>query len=65
MRSTYTFTVPPTKNVGSYKSTCRASLLETRAGSALWDYNRARAYDGFPPLTRMPKGTEYRRNPGT
>ena len=61
MKTSITFTVPPTKEVGSYKGTCSASYGETLAASALWDYNSARAHDGLPPLSRMPAGTVYHR----
>lgn len=57
---TYKFTVPPTHDVGSYSSTCKAGYLETYRQDALRDYNHARAHDGLPPLSRMPRGTEYR-----
>lgn len=60
MKNTYKFTVPPTHDVGSYSGTCSTSYGETRAQSALWDYNSARAHDGLPPLSRMPAGTVYR-----
>lgn len=56
---TYTFTVPPTWGMGSYKSACTGYPSETYQENALWDYNRARAHDGLPPLTDMPSGTVY------
>lgn len=56
-----TFTVPPTREVGSYTGHCSASYGETLAQSALWAYNSARAHDGFPPLSRMPAGTVYHK----
>lgn len=56
---TYKVTVPPTSEVGSYSRTCKASAMETYRQNALWDYNHARAHDGLPPLSRMPRGTEY------
>lgn len=59
MKKSIRFTVPPTAEVGSYSGTCSASHGETRAASALWDYNSARAHDGLAPLRRMPAGTVY------
>lgn len=56
---TYTFTVPPTNEVGSYKGTARACYGETLAQNALSDYNSCRAHDGLEPLRRMPNGTRY------
>lgn len=58
----YTVTVPPTMQVGSYKTTVSSSGkwgTETIAQKALWDYNSCRAHDGLPPLSRMPAGTRY------
>jgi hypothetical protein len=59
MKTPIRFTVPPTRDVGSYSGTASASYGETLAASALWDYNSCRAHDGLPPLTRMPVGTVY------
>ena len=56
---TIKFTVPPTREMGSYTGHASASMTETLAASALWDYNSARAHDGLPPLSRMPAGTRY------
>lgn len=61
MTPIYRFTVPPTAELGSHAGTCAASLHETRAANALFGYNRARAHDGLPPLSRMPIGTRYLR----
>jgi hypothetical protein len=61
MKTAIRFTVPPTRNVGSYSGTCSASYGETLAQSALWDYNSARAHDGLAPLSRMPAGTVYHK----
>lgn len=61
MSNSYIFTVPPTRNVGSYSGTCRTSYGETYRQHALWDYNSVRAHDGLPPITRMPPGTKYQR----
>ena len=55
----YTVTVPPTAQVGSYKTTVTSGRTETLAAQALWDYNSARAHDGLPPISRMPSGTRY------
>lgn len=59
MKTAIRFTVPPTRNVGSYSGTCSATYGETYRKNALWDYNSCRAHDGLPPLTRMPAGTVY------
>ena len=58
---TIKFSVPPTRNVGSYTGHASASNGETLAASALWDYNSCRAHDGLPPLSRMPAGTVYHK----
>lgn len=55
----YTVTVPPTAQMGSFKTVARSSRNESAAKNALWDYNSARAHDGLPPLSRMPSGTFY------
>ena len=55
----YTVTVPPTAQVGSYKTTVTSGRSETLAAQALWDYNSARAHDGLSPVSRMPSGTSY------
>jgi hypothetical protein len=55
----YTVKVPPTAQVGSYKTTVTSGRSETPAQQALWDYNSARAHDGLPPVSRMPAGTSY------
>lgn len=60
--SRYTFTVPPTAEMGSYKATCSSSANETFRQNALWDYNNARQHDNLPPLSRMPAGTSYHRH---
>ena len=52
--------VPPTVQMSSYKTNCRASNLESKEQNALWDYNSARAHDGLSPLPRMPTGTTYK-----
>lgn len=52
---TIRFTVPPTKDVGSYAGTC------TSRSDALLDYNSCRAHDGMPPVYRMPAGTVYHK----
>lgn len=57
----YRFTVPPTAEQGSHAGTCSASARETYRQNALADYNSARAHDGLPPLSRMPRGTRYAR----
>ena len=61
MKSPVKFTVPPTREMGSYYGFASASCGETLAQSALWDYNSARAHDGLPPLSRMPAGTVYHK----
>ena len=53
------FTVPPTKEQGSYSGLAHSSYYETARACALWQYNSARAHDGLPPLKRMPAGTKY------
>ena len=55
----YTVTVPPTAQMGSYKTTVTSGRYETKAQQALWDYNNARAHDGLTPVSRMPAGTSY------
>ena len=55
----YSFTVPPTNDVGSYAGNCSAGYYETHRQNALADYNSCRAHDGLPPVKRMPNGTVY------
>ena len=56
----YVFTVPPTWDVGSYKTRHCGPKSEARL-RALWDYNRARAHDDLPPVSRLPRGTKITR----
>jgi len=63
--SKYTVSVPPTRDVGSFRVSASSSLYETAAQNALWSYNSAREHDGLEPLKRMPKGTTYKRLPAT
>ena len=58
----YIVTVPPTAQVGSYKTTVSSSSkfgTETIAQKTLCDYNSVRAHDGLEPVSRMPAGTKY------
>lgn len=55
----YNVYVPPTHEMGDYRTVTHSTYSETVAQNALWDYNNARAHDGLPPLRRMPKGTVY------
>lgn len=55
----YTAHVPPTKDQGSFHTIAERTYMESMRANALWHYNRARAHDGQPPLTRMPAGTTY------
>lgn len=57
----YTFTVPPTRHVGSYSGYCKDTYMETYRQNALWSYNRTRVHENVLPLTRMPTGTRYLR----
>jgi hypothetical protein len=61
MSASYTVDVPPTRDQGSTRFNARASYGETLAKNALWSYNSNRAHDGQGPLTKMPKGTTYKR----
>jgi len=53
----YVITMPPTNEVGSYKTRYCGPKAGARA-SALWDYNSARRHDGLPPVERLPRGTK-------
>ena len=55
--------VPPTRDVGSYSTSCGGNCGETYRKNALWHYNSCRAHDGLPPVTKMPPGTTYTRIP--
>lgn len=55
----YKLTVPPTMVAGSYRSIVMVCEGETKASAALDDYNHMLAIGGYPPLKRMPNGTEY------
>jgi hypothetical protein len=61
MKPPVKFTVPPTREMGSYFGYASDAYAESLAQSALWDYNSARAHDGLPPLSRMPRGTVYHK----
>lgn len=54
----YVVTVPPTREMGSYKTRVRGPMDNARR-DALWDYNSARDHDGLDPVERMPSGTKY------
>ena len=54
----YVVTVPPTREMGSYKTRVRGPMDNARR-DALWDYNSARDHDGLEPVDRMPSGTKY------
>ena len=55
--------VPPTKNQGSCSLLGTSSLMETFKQNILWQYNKMREHDGFPPVKRMPSGTVYAYKP--
>jgi hypothetical protein len=55
--------VPPTKNQGSCSIIGFCSLYETYKQNILWQYNKMREHDGFPPVRRMPCGTVYAYKP--
>ena len=54
----YVVTVPPTREMGSYKTRVHGPMSNARR-DALWDYNSARRHDDLPPVDRMPSGTKY------
>lgn len=54
----YKLSVPPTAEQGSYTAIV-SNRFTTKAADALFTYNSARDHDGLPPLTRMPRGTQY------
>jgi hypothetical protein len=60
-RHCYVITVPPTAEVGSYKTKHCGSKTEARK-HALWDYNKAREHDGLPPVKRLPAGTKVAKD---
>ena len=60
-RHCYVITMPPTAEVGSYKTKHCGSKTEARK-HALWDYNKARAHDGLPPVQRLPMGTKVTKD---
>jgi hypothetical protein len=51
--------VPTTKNVGTCLLLGTSSYMETAKQNILWQYNKLREHDGFPPVKRMPGGTVY------
>ena len=55
----YKVYVPPTYEMGDYRTVVNSSDAETVEQNALWDYNSAREHDGLPPLKRMPRDTIY------
>ena len=50
--------VPSTEEMGSYIAIVD-NKYQSAAKEALNDYNNMREYDGLPPVTRMPNGTQY------
>lgn len=56
-KSCWVITMPPTRDVGSYKTRYCGPKSGARA-SALWDYNSARRHDGLSPVDRLPAGTK-------
>lgn len=60
-RHCYVITMPPTAEVGSYKTKHCGSKAEARE-HALWDYNKAREHDGLPPVQRLPAGTKVAKD---
>ena len=57
----YQCTIPPTRDMGSFTTKCRASYLETKMENALWEYNSARAHDGLSPVKYLPPGATFTR----
>lgn len=55
----YRVLVPPTMNMGSYRTIVDDDGYLSKERQALNDYNMVRAYDNLPPLKRMPNGTKY------
>jgi hypothetical protein len=55
--------VPATKNQGSCCILGTCSFFETYKQNVLWQYNKMREHDGFPPVMRMPSGTKYAYKP--
>lgn len=53
----YVVNVPPTREQGSYKTFFCGRRTDVRS-TALWEYNKARAHDGLPPVKRLPRGTK-------
>jgi len=56
----YEIRVPPTREVGSFK-TIVTSTQESIAAEALEIYNNVRKYSGMTSLSRMPNGTQYKK----
>lgn len=61
-RVSYIVKIPPTMEMGSYKTKAIGSKFESKAQEALWDYNSAREHDGLSPVKRLPKGTKYEKD---
>ncbi len=55
--------VPPTRDQGSCAIIGTRSIYETFKQNILWQYNKMREHDGFPPVRRMPCGTKYAYKP--
>ena len=51
------YEIPATKEQSPYTLIGIESLMETARENALWQYNSARAHDGLPPVSNLPKGT--------
>jgi len=64
MHDVLEYIFPITAKHGRFTITGRGSRMETPYENALWTYNHTLAHDGFPPVTKFPKGTMV-RIPGT
>lgn len=51
--------VPTTREIGNSSIVGTSSYMETAKQNILWQYNKMREHDGFPPVKRMPCGTVY------
>ena len=61
MRNIIKASIPPTTHQGSCSILGTCSLYESYKKNILWAYNKMREHDGLRPVSRMPKGTQYRK----
>jgi hypothetical protein len=55
----YKVFIPPTNNMSSIGYVVSDKPMESKEQESIWHYNRSREHDGFPPVTKLPRGTTF------